>query len=197
MQRFNFFISILILALLVTGCASSTQIKSPEDYRMPTDVPSAAELTATVQTEIEQRIPPADCPVTTSENVSFKAPEPHSSVTPWEGIFWYGTEGLWTALHTDGVWAKLPKTSDGYTQKIMWWSDFYVLKDEPEPALTVTGRRLDAKAGPLRFYGATNAMADDIGDAMLTGVEFPTLGCWEITGQYKKWGLTFVVWIAP
>ena len=49
----------------------------------------------------------------------------------------------------------------------------------------------------LRFYGATNAMADDIGEAMLTGVEFPTLGCWEVTGQYKKTELSFVIWVAP
>ncbi len=73
----------------------------------------------------------------------------------------------------------------------------YSLPDEPQPALVVTGRRLDAEAPALRFYGATNAMADDIGEAMLTGVEFPTLGCWEVQGQYKKTSLTFVVWIAP
>ena len=197
MQKPYFYFSILILISLLAGCAPRAQVKSLEDYRMPTDVPAASELTATVQTEIEQRTPPADCPVTTAENVSFTAPEPFAPTAPWEGIFWFGSEGLWTALHTDGVWAKLPKTSDGYTQKIMWWSDSYVLKDELEPALVVTGQRLDAKSEPLRFYGATNAMADDIGEAMLTGVEFPTLGCWEVRGEYKKASLTFVVWIAP
>jgi hypothetical protein len=39
-------------------------------------------------------------------------------------------------------------------------------------------------------------MADDTGEAMLTGVEFPTLGCWEVSAEYKKSELTFVVWIA-
>ena len=197
MQRPYFFLSFFIVASLLAGCAPSASVKSVEDYRMPTDVPAASELTATVQAEIEQRTPPIDCPVTTPKNVSFQAPEPFSPTAPWEGIFWYGTEGLWTALHTDGVWAKLPKTSDGYTQKIMWWSNFYVLKDELEPALVVTGQRLDAKSAPLRFYGATNAMAEDIGEAMLTGVEFPTSGCWEVRGEYKKSSLIFVVWIAP
>ncbi|HZM23014.1 MAG TPA: hypothetical protein VFC02_14795, partial [Anaerolineales bacterium] len=107
------------------------------------------------------------------------------------------SEHLWTALNTDGVWSKLPENSDGYGQKIMWWSSLYSLKDELEPELVVSGKRLDGEAEPLRFYGATNAMADDIGEAMLTGVEIPTLGCWEITGQYKESEISFVVWVGP
>jgi hypothetical protein len=79
----------------------------------------------------------------------------------------------------------------------MWWSSLYDLPKELEPALVVTGRRLDGDSPPLRFYGATNAMADDIGDAMLTGVDFPTLGCWEVKGEYKGNELTFTVWVAP
>jgi hypothetical protein len=197
MRRLYVLLSILILLSFLISCAPSARVKTLEDYRMPTVVPAASELTATAQTEAAALIPPADCPVTTLENAPFIAPEPFSPTAPWEGIFWYGIAGLWTALHTDGVWAKLPKTSDGYTQKIMWWSDSYVLKDELEPALVVSGQRLDAKSEALRFYGATNAMADDIGEAMLTGVEFPTLGCWEVKGEYKNSELTFVVWIAP
>ncbi|HUG35295.1 MAG TPA: hypothetical protein VMJ90_11040, partial [Anaerolineales bacterium] len=191
-------ISICILALSPAACAPAvSQIQLPEEYRMPTEVLEAPALTQTVEAEIASKIPPADCPVTTTAMLPFEAPEPYSPVAPWEGIFWFGTEGLWTALHDDGVWAGLPLNPDGYTQKIMWWSDFYILADEPEPALVVSGRRLDGDAPALRFYGATNAMAKDIGEAMLTGVEFPTLGCWEVTGRYKKSGLTFVVWIAP
>jgi len=189
---------LLILSLVLAGCVLRTgESKTLEDYRMPTDVPSASSLTQTAQTEVASLIPPKDCPVTTSANASFKAPEPFSPIVPWEGIFWYGSEHLWTALNTDGVWSKLPENSDGYGQKIMWWSNLYSLKDELEPELVVSGRRLDGEAEPLRFYGATNAMADDIGEAMLTGVEIPTLGCWEITGQYKESEISFVVWVGP
>jgi hypothetical protein len=56
---------------------------------------------------------------------------------------------------------------------------------------------LDAKSERLQFYGATNMIEESAGEAMLTGVEFPTLGCWEIRAEYKKSSLTFVVWIAP
>jgi len=200
MQKLKFPVSTLLLAALVAGCVTATNrrpVKSLEDYRMPTDLPESSSLTETAKTEVAASIPPADCPVTIPGASSFEAPEPYSAVAPWPGIFWYGTEHLWTALQTNGVWEGLPKNPEGYTQKIMWWSSLYVLKDELEPALVVSAQRLDGEAPPFKFHGATNAFAKDIGDAMLTGVDLPTEGCWEVTGQYKKSSLTFVVWIAP
>ena len=191
-------VSILLIIAVLAACSPVAQVKDIEDYRMPTDVPTGPELTATVQAEIEAATPPKDCPVTTlATDPSFKAPGPYATDAPWENMFWYGSHGLWTALHKDGVWQGLPDNPTGFTQKIMWWSDLFVLENELEPALVVSGKRLDADAPPLNFYGATNAMADDIKTAMLTGVDFPTRGCWEITGQYKKSELKFVVWIAP
>ena len=216
MQKPYFFLSILILASFLAGCSpnkavqptnasvpttnvniQATATKSLEDYRLKVGAPTVAALTRRVQTAIALFTPPVDCPVTTPGNVSFRAPAPHSPVAPWEGLFWYGTDGLWTTLHTDGVWTTLPKAPDGYTQKIVWWSTFFSLKDEPKPALVVSGQRLDAKSEPLRFYGATNMIEEEAGEAMLTGVEFPTLGCWEVRAEYKKSELKFVVWIAP
>lgn len=187
---------LILLVASLAACTSNANVQL-EDYRMPTDVPGPSSLTETAQVDLALSIPPADCPVTTPGKVTFEAPEPYSPDAPWDGMFWYGFKGLWTALQTNGVWSGLPDNSEGYTQKIMWWSHYYSLEDEPEPALVVFGRRLDADAPPLKFDGATNASAADIGDAMLTGVDFPTLGCWEITGRYKKTGLTFVVWVAP
>jgi hypothetical protein len=195
MQRLYFRLFLFMLTLLLAGCASLTRAQTLEDDQISTTLP---EVTATTQIEVDLSVPPADCPVTIAmENDPFKAPEPYSPDAPWGGMFWYGTEHLWTALDADGVWEALPNNPEGYTQKIFWWSELYVLKDELEPALEVMGRRLDAESPPLKTYGATNASAGDIGDAMLTGVDFPTLGCWEITAHYKKSGLTFVVWVAP
>lgn len=58
-------------------------------------------------------------------------------------------------------------------------------------ALTITGRRLDEKAPPLRSsvpegYGAIGFQS--------SGVYFPTAGCWEITGKVADSRLTFVVY---
>jgi hypothetical protein len=192
MQKQKFFLFILGAALFVTACTSNSPA---EPTRIsPTNTP---EKFMDVKSVNVKDVAPPGCPVTLPADPIFKAPEPLSADAPWPGIFWFGTEHLWTALDTNGVWEDLPKNPDGYTQKIMWWSSLFSLRDELEPALVVMGRRLDTKAPELKFYGATNAMADDIGEAMLTGVDFPTEGCWEVTGQYKKTGLTFVVWIAP
>jgi hypothetical protein len=192
MQKQKLFPFILAATLFMAACAS----KPPAE---PTKIPptNTAEKFVDVKTLSIKDIPSPGCPVTLPADPAFEAPEPYFATAPWPGFFWFGSEHLWTALQTNGVWEGLPHNPEGYTQKIMWWSSHYVLKDELEPALVVFGRRLDAEAPPLKFYGATNAFADDIGDAMLTGVDFPTIGCWEITGQYKKTGLTFVVWIAP
>lgn len=199
MPKIRFISLFIIPAILLTSCANlpTTESKTLEDYRMTTDEPNPVVMTQTAQAEIEGRIPPADCPVTTVKVSTFKAPTPYSPNAPWDNFFWFGSDQLWTALRTDGLWAQLPLNPEGYTQKIMWWSDKFVLQDELEPALVVTGERLDDKAPPLKFYGATNAFADDIGEAMLTGVDFPSHGCWKITGQYKNSELSFVVWIAP
>ncbi len=192
MQKQKLFPFILAVALFMAACASKPLAE-------PTKIPqtNTAEKFVEVKSLSVKDAPLPGCPVTLPVDPAFAAPEPYFATAPWPGIVWFGSEHLWTALQSNGVWEGLPHNPEGYTQKIMWWSSLYVLKDELEPALVVFGRRLDAEAPALKFYGATNAFADDIGDAMLTGVDFPTTGCWEITGQYKKTRLTFVVWIAP
>jgi hypothetical protein len=135
--------------------------------------------------------------VTTPPDPPFVPPPPYSPSAPFAGEFWYGTEALWTLLRTDGTWRGLPHNPDGYTQKVFWWRKGYSWTAEPAPQLSVTGRRLDAPAPPLHVSKATNAFAQDIWSAMLVGVDFPTLGCWEITGRYEGHELSFVVWVAP
>ncbi|MBI1258550.1 MAG: hypothetical protein GC204_13865 [Chloroflexi bacterium] len=140
---------------------------------------------------------PANCPVTLAPDLPFLAPPPNSPHAPWDGMFWYGSASLWTVLHDSGVWSGLPHNPEGYSQKVLFWRQGYLWTDEPEPALTVTGQRLDAPAPPLNVSRATNAFAEDIQSAMLVGVDFPALGCWEITGRYHDSSLSFVVWVAP
>ena len=56
-------------------------------------------------------------------------------------------------------------------------------------SLTITGRRLDAPAPPLKSYvpsgyGNTGFQA--------SGVTFPSEGCWQITGKLDHTSVTFV-----
>ena len=55
------------------------------------------------------------------------------------------------------------------------------------------GRRLDAAAPTVSVTGATNGFRDDIGAFILLGLELPTGGCWELTGQYHGQQVRFVV----
>jgi hypothetical protein len=70
------------------------------------------------------------------------------------------------------------------------------VRTEPEPAISVAGRRLD-RAGPTFRAGdpGTNASFDNT-TAMLVGVGVPTSGCWELTGRYRGAQLSYIVWVA-
>lgn len=68
------------------------------------------------------------------------------------------------------------------------------MRDEPAPALTVVGTRLDG-SGIFTADPATNAERDDFGEAMLVGLEIPSAGCWQITATYDDAVLSYVVLI--
>ncbi len=102
---------------------------------------------------------------------------------------WYGSDGLWAMLDRDGeVWAI---GATGLRQKTFWWSGAWSPGDEPIPAITVIGVRLDG-AGTFESGPGTNASAD-FGTAMLVGVEFPAPGCWRLTAAYRDVELSYVV----
>ncbi len=194
MQRLYSLLSILVLVSLLTGCAGvanaqSGEINAVDGIHTPTAVSE--------KSEVVPHDPPAICPVMVPQEPPFIAPEPYSPNAPSADWFWHGSNSLWTEIPQDGIWYGLPHNPEGYTQKVFWWREGYVWNEEPQPALTVTGERLDAAAPPLIVSRATNAYASDIGSAMLVGVDFPTLGCWKITGKYGKVELSFVVWVAP
>ncbi len=151
--------------------------------------------TAPAATASASAADPDGCPITRPPNRPFVPPAPPApaSVSAPFGEFWYGTPALWTLLRPDGTWSGLPSHDGATGQKVFWWSQDY---DWRSP-LTVTGRRIDGSAPPLRASTATNAFAEDIGSSILVGVEIPTAGCWEIAGHLKGVTLSFVVRVAP
>jgi len=128
----------------------------------------------------------------------FVPPRPFAAQPPAEyHERWYGTTDLWTALDPAGeVWWALPRDQYGLSQKTAWYSRAFSVMKEPQPAITVRGRRLDI-AGPTFTAGGpgTNAI-DASGEWMLVGLSLPTPGCWEITGQYQSHTLRYAVWVA-
>ena len=201
MLKRDFFLSMLIITALLAGCAPKAASQPSEvralDNPSSTTLPEPSDTAESAKAEVVPHDPPASCAVTVPQDPPFTAPEPYSPHSPFDTYFWYGSNSLWTDLPKDGTWSDLPHNPEGYTQKVFWWREGYIWNEEPEPDLIVTGERLDASAPLLIVSRATNAYAADIGSAMLVGVDFPTLGCWKITGKYADDELSFIVWVAP
>lgn len=190
MRKLYFSLSTIVLASLLCGCrGQSAAAKSLEEKQLSTNRSAASVPTMTVI------VGPADCPVTVHQNPRFIPPAPYSKLG-WYGDFWYGSNSLWVALPQNGIWAGLPFSPSGYTQKIPWWREGYNWQAEPEPDLQVSGERLDGESPTLNASRANGSYAADMGSAMMMSVDFPTLGCWKITGKYKDAELSFVVWVA-
>jgi hypothetical protein len=139
------------------------------------------------------------CPVTKPSLMAFIPPSPYPADLP-EGSFWFGTGKLWTNLPMGGIWKGLPHYEEkdpAFRNKLFWWHEGYDWRTETPPNLTVTGRRVDAQAPPLTTdEHANNGWTNDSQHPfMVAGIFIPTLGCWQITGDYKGDRLTFVVFV--
>lgn len=142
-------------------------------------------------------VAPATCPVTKAPEAPFVPAPPDPAFAP-NGNFWHGTEHFWAMVYRDGAWGRLPRNHAGYAQKIFWWRPGFDGYLEPSPAITVTAKRLDAPDFVVLTRKGTNAYHRGFGGwAMLTGVVIPTAGCWEITGHYQGYEVSFVVSVGP
>ena len=95
-----------------------------------------------------------------------------------------------------GTWNGLPHyTPDDPTfrQKLFFWHAGLDACSEPQPALTITGKRLDGPAPQLASDQANAGGQSQDQPFMVTGINIPTLGCWEIIAHYQGEEPTFVV----
>jgi VWFA-related protein len=140
----------------------------------------------------------SSCPTTPPGEVRFVPPPPYPPSAPFPDAFWHGTASLWTMLPVNGQWTSLPRGDHGYRQKVFVWRPGYDGRSEQWPHVTVTGRRIDGSADALVAEEATNAHHRDFGGwAMLSTVEVPMHGCWELTAVYGASSVTFVVSVVP
>jgi len=135
------------------------------------------------------------CPVTTPPEPPWLPPVPYKA-NAGQGAFWYGSDTLWTKLGAEGVWKGLPRRDNGYFNKLVLWQEGYDWRKEPKPDIFLVLRRLDAQAPLAISRGGTNAFIDGVW-TMLTGVIFPTEGCWEVTSYHDGTTMAFVVLVQP
>jgi hypothetical protein len=97
---------------------------------------------------------------------------------------WYGNGSLWAGLDQayEGKWYAGP-----LGVKVLWYRS-------TQGALTIVGARLDQAAPPLTAhipegYGLQGPQS--------TSIEFPTEGCWKVTGRVDGQTLEFTVQVNP
>jgi len=158
------------------------------------------------QSQPRMPVVPSSCPVTKPSGQTFIPPAPYAAQASLDQ-FWFGTDKLWTALPVAGTWSGLPRyrpiDQTYYRNKLTFWRQGYNPHSEPRPNLTVTGKRLDGPAGPLLSDGKGHGGWTNEHEFIMTGINLPTPGCWEITGHYESDQLNetdeirFVIWVAP
>jgi hypothetical protein len=142
---------------------------------------------------------PETCPVTKSYETSQFLPPPPYPTKAGDGRFWFGTDRLWTNLPENGILRGLPDDMTSahptISEKLFWWRQGYDARVEARPKLRVAGKRLDSAAPRPEVSPTTNAFTQHTA-AMLVGIGFPTVGCWQVTGRYEDDELTFIIWVA-
>jgi hypothetical protein len=126
-----------------------------------------------------------NCPITVGSN-TLGPPFPDSDN-------WYGSEALAVVLPADGIWG-ITGPDARIAVKLFWRSAGF--KPGMESNLKVNITNLNGKPNDAVVKDVTNAGADAEsldGWAMLTGIDFPSPGCWQITGEYLGQSLIFVV----
>jgi hypothetical protein len=147
----------------------------------------------------QQESQSTQCLTTLAPNPPFVPPAPNFSASP-DSQFWYGSDALWTALQYDGKWPAFGKEEDGwvYRTKLVFWHRGFDWRKESEPKLIVTGKRLDGDAPTVAVAHANAVFLPTREDAgIMTLIDIPKAGCWEITAHYKGHDLSFVVSVEP
>ena len=159
---------VVLLVSLLMGADAAPQSASKQSARKPT-------LETCPVTLPLKRTGPSDA-------MSFFEP----GTSHWKPVLILGPFGLWpegtVVFRPGGSGEILP---DGSLSMKFGWTRGEGLRGK----LKIHGRRLDAPAPPLRAR-----IPDGYGDTgfQVSGLIFPTEGCWEVTGEVGDTRLTFV-----
>ena len=139
------------------------------------------------------------CPITKPPAQAFVPPPPYWT-DPGPHSFWYGTESLWTLLAVEGTWnihGNVLESKGGYGTKLTYWRRGFDWRSEPEPELVVIAKRLDRTAPTVAAGPAHAVFVTTERPGIMTAIDIPSAGCWEIAAQYRGHRLSYVVSVQP
>jgi hypothetical protein len=209
-------VALIVLTLVMTACgvpatAPPVDIAAEESTKVAMAKTTKATTTTTTietrrieDTEVDSSKAEGktvfECPVTIPPQPGFVATQPEEvtyskhfpAPNPWpreyphEGMVWYGSEDLWTALPVNGPY--MPRKS-------VWWSVNFpggILEEQPE--VSVTWTRLDTDEPVVIDNGgkATNAFIPEEGWFIIAGGDPNQPGCWKVEASYKDATLSYV-----
>lgn len=169
---------VVAVVLLMSGCGEgggAAGTRPVPDTSAATDAPAASYGGGSRRF----RAPPKGCAVTPPNH---QIPPGQEQNPGADNAAYYGNGRLWTVLADKGILRKAPRRDGSISEKFPWWRGV-------RGPLSITGRRLDRPAPPLRAhipdgYGATGFQS--------TLLIFPTEGCWRVTGTVGGASLTVV-----
>jgi len=120
--------------------------------------------------------------------------DPKGAIRSNELFGWFGSEKLAALIPHNGRWVGMGK-EHGYRDKFWWWHSGFDARSRSEEFLSLTVENLES-GETFTLNNATNASTGSDNyewNSMLFGMEFPSAGCWQITGIHKeqnlvKWG---------
>ncbi|SRR5216684_318170 len=151
-----------------------------------------------LQNQVRNEVPEA-CPVTKPSAQPFVPPPPCWTDHGPDG-FWYGSESLWTLLGVPGTWnihSNVLEGKGGYRTKLTYWRQGFDWRREPKPELIVIAKRLDREAPRVAAGPANAVFVTTARPGMMTMIDIPSTGCWELTAQYGGHRLSFIVSVQP
>jgi hypothetical protein len=123
---------------------------------------------------------PASCPVT----VPRQARQPAGANDAGGGLRWYGNGAVWVLLSVSGVLGADPQQRP-WASKVPWWRSV-------PGVLTIHARPVGTRAAG--FHADIPSGYDPTG-FQPSGLYWPRLGCWQVTGTLAGRALTFTVWV--
>jgi hypothetical protein len=163
---------LLTTTLILAGCSSESHVSDAPPTAPDRKAPAALLASSVAGTK-------GTCPLTL----------PNGDMPPGVDVGAnHGNGRLWTAMWPHNVVIATPHYigEDGSVwMKWGWWRGV-------TGKLRITGRRLDGEAPPLTAY-----IPDGYGRSgfQVSGISFPTEGCWEVTGAVGEVKLAFVTLI--